>query len=697
MNRFCSGVWRGSFGVSESLTPVRLFGTRGVVPGGGTDTPPLEDGASSLPFRRGDIAFRTTRRGFVVEIPMKNDEDLYGFGLQFHAFNHAGRRRFMKVNSDPLVDTGESHAPVPFYVSTTGYGLLADTFRYVTFHLGTNGAKGSSRDFAEPVKEHKEFSEQSLYALKRAKNERRVLIEIPNCEGADIYFFEGPSMLDAVRRYNLFSGGGCLPPLWGLGNWYRAYGGADQNHVLKLAGEFRRAGIPVDVIGLEPGWHSHSYSCTYAWNKALFPGPEKMLETLKGQNYRVNLWEHLFVHPRSELYEKLEDHAGDYEVWGGLVPDLADQEARDIFGGYHRQRFVDRGISGFKLDECDNSDFNSSAWSFPDLASFPSGLDGEQMHSALGLLYQKTIEGAFRDRGLRTFGGVRSSGALAAASPFVLYSDLYDHRQFIRALVNSGFSGLLWSPEVRSCKDSEDFIRRLQSVVFSPQSLLNCWRIPNPPWYQTNIEKNLTGEPMPESGAVTAIAKKYLELRMALIPYLYSSFWRYRLEGLPPVRALALDYQDDGRTHGIDDQYMFGDSLLIAPVFPGQKSRNLFLPSGEWYDFWTHEPFTGGQTLVYDTPHEVIPVFVKSGVILPLAEPVQFVGENVMFSLTVFCFGRGEKRFILYEDDGVSLACEEGKYNRVILTQDAEGCVGFTRTGTEAPRYDLKEWKFVGG
>jgi alpha-D-xyloside xylohydrolase len=625
---------------------------------------------------------------------MKNDEDFYGFGLQFHALNHAGKRRFMKVNSDPVADTGESHAPVPFYVSTAGYGLLVDTFRYAGFYLGTNGAKGSSRDFAAPVKEHREFSEQSLYALKRARNERRVLVEIPNCEGVDIYFFAGPSMREAVCRYNLFSGGGCLPPLWALGNWYRVYGGSDQNHVLKLADEFRREKIPVDVIGLEPGWHTHSYSCTYAWNRALFPEPEALTETLKQRGYHINLWEHVFVHPSSELYEKLKNASGDYEVWGGLVPDLADKTAQDIFGGYHREQFVDKGISGFKLDECDNSDFNPSAWSFPDFSSFPSGLDGEQMHSALGLLYQKTIEGAFRDRGLRTFGGVRSSGALAANSPFVLYSDLYDHRQFVRALVNSGFSGLLWSPEVRSCEDSEDFIRRLQTLVFSPQSLLNCWRIPNPPWFQTDIEKNLAGEQMPESGDIVAIVRKYLELRMSLVPYLYSAFWRYRLEGLPPLRALALDYQNENPARSIDDQFMLGDGLLVAPVFRGEKSRPVFLPSGEWYDFWTHRRFDGGQTLDYAASLGVIPVFVKSGLILPLADPVQWVGDDTVFKLSACCFGGGEKKFTLYEDDGLSLAHESGKYNTVILTQDLQGGVDVVRRGREAPRYEIEAWEF---
>jgi alpha-D-xyloside xylohydrolase len=200
---------------------------------------------------------------------------------------------------------------------------------------------------------------------------------------------------------------------------------------------------------------------------------------------------------------------------------------------------------------------------------------------------------------------------------------------------------------------------------------------------------------MAESEKITAIAASLLKLRMKLLPYLYTAFWRYHTEGLPPVRALVLDYPDDGRTHSIDDQYMLGDSLLVAPVFWGQNSRTVFLPEGGWYDFWTHEKIEGGRTINYDAPLEVIPVFVKSGSILPLAEPLQSVEANAVFDLTIFCFGSGEKSFTLYEDDGTSLAYEKGKYNTVILSQNASGKGVVSRTGTEKLRYDIREWNYI--
>ena len=125
---------------------------------------------------------------------------------------------------------------------------------------------------------------------------------------------------------------------------------------------------------------------------------------------------------------------------------------------------------------------------------------------------------AFKNRGIRTLSSVRSSGALAAPLPFVLYSDLYGHREFIRGMVTASFSGMLWAPEVRDCASGEDLLRRVETIVFSPQALLNCWRIPNPPWEQVCIEKNLQNEAMEERAFYMDACRKLFELRMSLLP-----------------------------------------------------------------------------------------------------------------------------------------------------------------------------------
>lgn len=680
MEQIANGIWKLVLGEPEQKTPVSFQ----TVP---MKTESLKDLTlrTEEPLICSKVNFQISQRGVTVTLPMETDEDIYGFGLQLKSMNHAGRKRKIRVNSDPPADTGESHAPAPFYISSSGYGLFADTFRYADFYMGTNSVKGASADKTKVNQKHEEFSESALYSLKRIKETRTILIDIPHVKGITLYFFAG-SLLETVQRYNLFSGGGCLPPMWGLGVWYRAYGGSDQEKILKIANELRNENIPVDVLGLEPGWQSHSYSCTYAWSE-LFSNPDSMISQLKNAGYKINCWEHAFVYPAAEIYEELLPLSGDYEVWNGLVPDFSMAETRRVFGGYHERELIEKGIMGFKLDECDNSDYNPSNWSFPDGTCFPSGMDGEQMHNGIGFLYQTMILELFKKRNLRTLSQTRSSGALSAPLPFVLYSDLYNHKDFIRGMVTSGFSGMLWSPEVRSCENPMDLLRRVETVVFSAQALLNCWRIPSPPWKQVDVEKNLNGETMEDSDFYTEVCARYLNLRMSLLPYLYSAFVLYQREGIPPVRAVVLDYPLDSHAAVLDDQYMLGESLMVCPLTLEDKtSRNVYLPEGSWYDFFTGDIYEGEKEYLINADYDQIPVFVKDGSLIPLAEPVECVKEDTVFKMHVRTYGTRAASFTLYEDDFLKFS--EGKErNRVIIHRDENEIVSLEREGNGTIRY----------
>lgn len=660
MQQIAKGIQKITFGTPEQYTPeyFRQFSIK-------KEEIEQISVSRSSGITEEKIHWKKTKRGITVTLPMETREDIYGFGLQLQGFNQAGRRRYIKVNSDPVANTGESHAPVPFYISSAGYGLFVNTFRYTTFLCGTNSERGQSSGMTAENEIHEEFSEAAIYALKRAKEERKIIIDIPAAEGIELYLFEG-NIPEVVQRYNLFSGGGCVPPMWGLGMWYRIYGGSDEKVLEKLAEQFREEKLPMDVLGLEPGWHSHSYSCTYKWSY-LFPHPEEMIEKMSKHGYKLNLWEHLYVYPKAPFYKKLVPYSGDYEVWNGLVPDFATKGASELFENYHRDTFVKKGIAGFKLDECDNSDYNPSNWAFPDSTEFPSGMDGEQMHQAIGTLYQNLIYRIYRKENRRTYSQVRSSGALAAPLPFVLYSDLYDHKQFIRGVVNSGFSGLLWCPEVRDCANGDDLLRRLQTVVFSSHSLINSWRIPSPPWKQTDIEKNLAGEIMDTADYYTEECRKLFALRMSLLPYLYSAFAEYSRTGKPPIRALVLDYPEDMEARMVDDEYLFGDSMLVCPLtYEDGTSRKVYLPQGRWYNFFTGTAVEGGRTMETEAAYNEIPVFVKDGAIIPLAKPVMHVDKDTVFEMTVKKFGEADGRFVLYEDDFDTFTYEE-KQKQIII------------------------------
>ena len=660
MQQIAKGIQKITFGTPEQYTPeyFRQFSIK-------KEEIEQISVSRSSGITEEKIHWKKTKRGITVTLPMETREDIYGFGLQLQGFNQAGRRRYMKVNSDPVANTGESHAPVPFYISSAGYGLFVNTFRYTTFLCGTNSERGQSSGMTADNEIHEEFSEAAIYALKRAKEERKIIIDIPAAEGIELYLFEG-NIPEVVQRYNLFSGGGCVPPMWGLGMWYRIYGGSDEKVLEKLAEQFREEKLPMDVLGLEPGWHSHSYSCTYKWSY-LFPHPEEMIEKMSKHGYKLNLWEHLYVYPKAPFYKKLVPYSGDYEVWNGLVPDFATKGASELFENYHRDTFVKKGIVGFKLDECDNSDYNPSNWAFPDSTEFPSGMDGEQMHLAIGTLYQNLIYRIYRQENRRTYSQVRSSGALAAPLPFVLYSDLYDHKQFIRGVVNSGFSGLLWCPEVRDCANGDDLLRRLQTVVFSAHALINSWRIPSPPWKQTDIEKNLAGEIMDTADYYTEECRKLFALRMSLLPYLYSAFVEYSRTGKPPIRALVLDYPEDMEARMVDDEYLFGDSMLVCPLtYEDGTSRKVYLPQGRWYNFFTGEEAEGGQMFEIHAAYDEIPVFVKDGAMIPVANPVLHIDKDTVFEMTVKIFGEADGRFVLYEDDFDTFAYEE-KQKQIVI------------------------------
>jgi alpha-D-xyloside xylohydrolase len=687
-DRISSGVWRIRFGTPEKLTPVQ---TRQHAPA--NDRLMRLPAVAQCPVTPGAILGAATRRGYVVSIPLQPSEMIYGLGLQFQSFLQRGLKKKLRVNADPAVDTGDSHAPVPFYVTTKGYGVLIDSARYVNIYCGNKKKKTHAGvgKTAEPERVSADSVLPAAYSRFHADESSEVLIEIPEASGVDIYVFGGPAMKLAVQRYNLFSGGGALPPRWALGFWYRCFGQFDQSEVLAAARDLRERKIPCDVLGLEPGWQSHAYSCTFTWSDK-FPDPKSMVESLAKSNYRVNLWEHAFTHPTSPIYKPLFPFSGDYEVWDGLVPDFMDKRARDIFGGFHEREHVALGVSGYKLDECDNSDYTRN-WSFPETSRFPSGVDGEQMHSLFGIRYQETIHSVFQRRNTRMFGLVRSSHALAAPHPYALYSDLYNHQEFIRALVNSGFSGLLWCPEVRDAKSTEDLVRRLQTVIFSPVAMVNAWYIKNPPWKQVNQSANNSGDLAADWQRVESICRELIELRMKLVPYLYSAFVKYSRSGEPPFRALVTDYPGDPQTWTVDDQFLAGDHLLVAPVIAGQEKRTIYLPEGKWFDFWTGHEHNGKQRLEVSVSLQQIPVFVKSGTLLPLAAATLSTDDPKAFSLSVRVYGNGELPFTLYEDDG----SPEPAFTQVNLSWDAAKHAGvLERSGPKRGNsYEVTKWELA--
>ena len=631
------GIWRTAVGIPEDLTPLAL-----------SQAQPKHDalaqmGKPAFPLPMEAIFTQAQTSRTVINFPLENGEHLFGLGLQFMKLNQRGRTRYLRVNSDPRADTGETHAPVPFYVSSSGYGVLVNTARIVTVHCGSCGRKRT------PTVIRDRNQDRQWQATPPAS---LVEIVVP-AEGAELLIFAGNTVQEVVQRYNLYCGGGTLPPRWGLGFWHRVPTSFSAEQVIEEGDEFRKRDFPCDVIGLEPGWHTKSYPVTYEWSPDRFPEPAEFVGTMKEKGFRINLWEHAYVSPDAAIHAALEPLSGTHTVWGGLAPDYSLEEAQQILVQQHEQEHLAIGVSGYKIDECDGSELTGSSWMFPAHAEFPSGHDGEQIRQIYGLLLQQMTAEMFRKRDQRTYGLVRASMTGSAPLPYVLYSDLYDHRQYVRALCNSSFSGLLWTPEIRSAANGEEWVRRLQVVCFSPLAMLNAWSSGMKPWSFPEVE---------------GIVRKYMKLRMELLPYFYSAFARYHFDGTPPFRAMAFENVDDKHLD-LDDQYMAGDSLLVAPLFAGEQRRDVYLPEGVWYEFETCERFEGDQTISVEPGLERIPVFVRDGAIIPMMPPMDHLPlQGEPMPLVVKHYGKPGATFQIFDDDGETHAYERGDYQWRTLT-----------------------------
>jgi alpha-glucosidase (family GH31 glycosyl hydrolase) len=670
------GIWKIVIGNPDQYDLLKASGAK----------PNLEAlkklGKTGFPLPENDIVSVIFEGKTSIRFPLVKDEQIYGFGLNFKTVQQRGSILQLHVDHYGDIDNGRTHAPVPFWVSDQGYGIFVNSSRYITVYAGT-AVRKDSPEASVPLDRNTDKN----WTAQPYSDAVEMLVP---ANGVEIYLFAGPSMLNVVRRFNLFNGGGCLPPRWGLGFIQRVPLLHKADEVVAEANLFAEKGYPLDFIGLEPGWQSKSYPCTLEWDKTRFPDPEGFVRTMKEKGVRLNLWTNLFISPASPIYQKIKPFTASHTVWGGIVPDLSMTETQNILLEQMDKDQISIGISGYKIDECDGYD----RWLWPDVALFPSGNSAEQMRQTYALLLQKITTNLFRKKNIRTYGLVRASNGGCSSFPYVIYSDYYSHEGFITALVNSSFAGVLWTPEVRSSSTAEEWIRRMQTVCFSPMSIINAWADDTHPWSFPEVEIAI---------------KDIMLLRMQLMPYLYSEFAKYHFEGTPPFRAMNLETGFNTKTitelkntnlrenpyseavkREIKDQYMCGEYLLIAPLFKGQTEREVILPKGKWYDFYTGKLVGDGEIIEVTAGLDRIPVFVKDGGIVPMMSPLLHApaaGEK--FDLEIRFYGNKAGNYLLYDDDGETYNYEKGDYSwREVIVAVKNGKLSGTISKAEKGRPD---------
>jgi alpha-glucosidase (family GH31 glycosyl hydrolase) len=649
-NEVAPGVWKGVIGKPESYDLLKASGSS-----------PNKIALAKItkavfPFSQNDVGAFVNDNKTYLRFPLKREEQLFGFGLNFQSVHQRGKILQLHMDHYGGRDNGRTHAPVPFYVSSNGYGVFINSARYLNVYAGT----GVRKDSKDPPPE-KDRNTDKTWSSRPYSDAVEILVP---AAGVEVYVFGGPTALDAVRRYNLFNGGGVLPPRWGLGFTQRVQKLYTADSVIKEAQAFREKGFPLDFIGLEPGWQSKSYPGTFEWDKKRFPEPQKFVKEMRDQGIRLNLWINPYISKEATFYKNIEPYTGSHTVWVGAVPDLTIPQARKLFFDQLQKDQVDIGVSGYKIDEVDG--YDNYLW--PDVATFPSGISAEQMRQTYGVLAMRYSSEMYHNKNQRTFGLVRASNAGANSFPYVIYNDYYNHEDFITALINSGFAGVLWTPEARASKTGEEWLRRFQTVVFSPMAMINAWASGTKPWSYPEVSEQV---------------KQMALLRMQMMPYWYSEFAKYHFEGIPPFRAMNLETgfrqeikkdsasanleenpYAEATSKEIKDQYMAGEYLLVAPLFTGQTSRKVILPKGKWFDFYTGE-FAGDGTVITVAPGlDKIPVYVKDGGIIPLMKPMLHApSSSEKVDIEIRYYGEIPGSYLLYDDDGETFNYEKGDYS----------------------------------
>ncbi len=488
------------------------------------------------------------------------------------------------------------------------------------------------------------------------------------------YFFYGNGVRDILREYTWLTGRMTMPPMWGLGYQQCRYSYYPDHEVKTIARTFREKEIPADAIVLDI--HYMDEYKIYTWDKERFPDPEGMISTLKEQGFHIVLMcdPGIKVEKGYESYEsgKSEDifikyPDGSYytgEVWPGWChfPDFSDPRARAWWKD-QLPAYVNIGVEGFWNDM---NEIATWGHKLPDNIEF--NFDGNPAtarkgRNIFGLQMARSTFEATRDlMGKRPFNLTRSSFSGIQRYAAVWTGDNVasdEHMLLGIRLVNSlGLTGVAYAGyDVGGFAGNASehlFARWIQAGAFSPffrgHSMVN----------------SRDSEPWAFGEEVEAVSKNYITLRYKLLMYLYSMFYEATVNGMPVSRSLAIDYSHDDHVYDtqFENQYLFGDSILVAPVESHTKIAKVYLPAGsDWYDLLTDKKYSGGQSHFIECTINKMPVFVKSGALIPFCPDAGLHSGDLGNTIEWHLYnGRKDSEFTYYEDDGETYQYEKGKY-----------------------------------
>ncbi len=617
------------------------------------------------------------------------DEEFYGFGERTGLLSKRGQRLTNwttdSLDYDTLTDA--MYQSIPFFMALrpqVGYGILLNDSHWSQFDMGA----------AQP---------ETWQML--AQNDE-----------LDYYVIYGPAPAQILATYSQITGRMPLPPRWALGYQQCRWSYRSESEVRELAAQFRQRQIPCDVIHLDIDYMDGFR--VFTWHPERFANPTQLIADLAQQGFKVvTIVDPGVKYQPDGHYSVLESgleqdcfvrHA-DGSIFHGYVwpdravfPDFMRPQVRHWWAEQHRA-LTDAGVAGIWNDmnepALNDRPFGDPGVKIPLPLDAPQGDAAEQTthretHNLYGLMMASAAAEALAQQrpSQRSFVLTRSGTAGIQRWSAVWTGDnqsRWEHLELsLPMLCNLGLSGIAFvgadiggfagdaSPEL--------FARWMQVGILYPMMRAHSTITsrPHEPWvYGERVEQ---------------ICRKYIELRYRLLPYLYSLFWQASVTGAPILRPLLYEFPQDPQVKHLADQVMLGSALMAAPVLrPGVTCRSVYLPAGDWFDWWTGEQITGGRHILAEAPLEQMPLYVKAGAVIPMAPVTQQSQIPAQLQIKIWP-GTGE--WTLYEDDGDSFDYQTGSFAtttfQVELTAE-QAIVQISRSGSWQPcptRVELVGW-----
>ena len=585
------------------------------------------------------------------------------------------------------------------------YGKDQDPlYKAVPFYIGLHNDIAYGIFFDNTFSTHFDFS-----------HERRNITSFW-AEGGEMnyYFFYGPEMQRVVRAYTDLTGTPELPPLWALGFHQSKWSYYPERRVKDLAANFRKLQIPCDAIYLDIDYMD-GFRC-FTWDTEHFPDPKRMVRELEEDGFKTVVMIDPGIKIDRDYWIYREALENDYfckradgpimqgKVWPGpcSFPDFTKPEVREWWAELYKGFLQDSGVHAVWNDMNEPAVMEVPSKTAPldtrhDYDGHPCS--HRKAHNIYGMqMVRATYEGVkkyvFPKRPFvitrAAYAGTQRYSCTWTGDNVATWEHLWIANVQVQRLCMSGMSfagsdigGFAEQP------NGELFARWVQLGIFHPFCRVH------------SSGDHGDQEPWSFDEEVTNIVRKFIELRYQLLPYLYTMFWKYVREGVPMLKSLVYYDQEDHQTHFRTDEFIFGEQILVCPIQePNAKGRRMYIPRGKWHNYWTGEVIDGGMEKWVVADIDKIPIFIKSGAIIPKYPVQQYVGEKSIDQLVLnVYFLEGTEQSTVYEDAQDGYDYKKGEYslrNFKLTGKEKELIIQQFKDGTYTTPYDTFKFQLIG-